>query len=152
RFGGGFQPQYSPDFELHERAFTGTVAYKYSGDVHNFNVDLRTQYFTQQASELRQMTEIPVRRFTFLMPSIEWIWSPSTSTRMIATYSTGDDMPGLTQLLRMEDITNPLVVRQGNAELQPAYRNNLWAHFSRWNAFDGTSTYFNMYASHSTNP
>ncbi|TNE29369.1 MAG: TonB-dependent receptor [Bacteroidetes bacterium] len=135
---GGLLVDYSPTFTLTEGNQTGRVAYRYTGSAHNIDVGVRAARYTQSAVEERFATTIPMREFVYALPYVNYNWSISTFSRVGANYSTSVDMPELTQLLTLLDITNPLVKYVGNPNLEPQVSHNMWMHYGRWNSFDGS--------------
>ncbi|KAB2814691.1 outer membrane beta-barrel protein [Phaeocystidibacter luteus] len=137
-YSGGFQDIYSPNFFLSEGYQGGEVAYKYTGDVHNVSVSLRGTNYYQSAIEERFETTIPQRSFFYLLPGIDYNWSISNFSRASFNYNSSVQMPELTQLLTLEDITNPLVTFIGNPDLEPQFRQSVWMNYGFWNSFDGS--------------
>ncbi len=137
-FSGGFQGQFSPNFDLTESVQGARIAYRYTGEKHNVDVGLRGSIYAQQAIENRFESTIPRREFFFLLPNLNYDWSISNFSRASVNYSTSVQMPELTQLLTLEDITNPLVTFVGNDQLEPQFRQNLWMNYGAWDAFNGS--------------
>lgn len=135
---GGFQDLYSPNFTLTSGSQSAKLAYRYTGDVHNLDVGVRAARYSQEAVEERFSTNIPMRNFDYLLPYIDYNWNITSFSRVNVNYSTGVDMPQLSQLLTVLDITNPLVKYVGNPDLQPQNRHSLWASYGKWNSFNGS--------------
>lgn len=140
-FSGGFQDIYSPNFDLTENLQSGRLGYRYTGEKHNVDISVRANMYSQQAIENRFESTIPQRNFFYLLPSINYDWNITSFSRASVNYYTSVQMPELTQLLTLEDITNPLVTFRGNDQLEPQFRQNIWMNFGKWDSFNGTGLY-----------
>lgn len=136
-YSGGFLEEFSPNFSMTESTRGLALAYKYTGEKHNLDVSVRGNMYTQGAVESRLESTITPRNYTYLLPNINYNYNMSSFSRLSVNYSTNVQLPELTQLLTLRDITNPLITYVGNANLEPQYTNSLWAHFGSWNSFAG---------------
>lgn len=150
-YSGGFQDIYSPDFQLSENNQSGALNYRYTGEKHNLNIGARGVRYTQSAVEQRFETTIPEREYYYFLPSIDYNWNISTFSRAGVNYSTTAELPELTQLLTLQDITNPLVKFVGNPDLTPQFRHRVWAHYGSWNSFEGSGFFANISGSLANN-
>lgn len=137
-FSGGFQSAYSPDFDLLESSQSGRLSYRFTGEKHNLDVGLAGQRYTQQAFENRLQSEIPERSYFYFLPSVDYNWSISSFSRFSFNYSANVGLPSLTQLVTLQDITNPLVKYVGNEDLEPQYTQNVWVNYGKWNSFNNS--------------
>lgn len=136
-YSGGFQSAYSPEFDMTSNNAYGGASYRYTGEKHNVDVRLSAYNYTLEALEQRFETVLPQRSFFYLLPSVNYDWSISSFSRASVNYSTSVQMPELTQLLTLEDITNPLITYIGNPDLEPQLRHSLWMNYGSWDSFNG---------------
>lgn len=136
-YSGGFLEEFSPIFNMSENTRGIAMAYKYTGQEHNLDVSLRGNAYTQGAIESRFESTIENRTYMYLLPSVNYNWSLSSFSRLSFNYGTDVQLPELTQLLTLRDITNPLITYVGNANLEPQFNQSVWAHYGTWNSFSG---------------
>lgn len=136
-YSGGFQDLYSPDFNLSEGSQQGSLSYKYTGEEHNLDISLDAVNYSQSAIEERFVSAIPTRQFFYILPNVNYNWNISSFSRFSFNFGSSAQLPEMTQLLTLQDITNPLIKFQGNASLEPQQRYTIWMNYGSWNSFSG---------------
>lgn len=114
----------------------------------NLNAELETQWATM--SNRIQLPEMENRKLRFfnVLPSLMLSYRKKGGASFRLMYRTGTDEPGVNQLQRALDISDPLNVRTGNPELKQSYQHRLILRYSKVNPEKSTNlfafTYFQV--------
>lgn len=85
----------------------------------------------------RETGAVLTQNQTNILPSFEYRFRPSMSKQFRFNYRTSSQLPSVSQLQPIPDITNPNRILEGNPELRPNYMHNFNAMFNRWDALSG---------------
>ncbi len=91
-------------------------------------------------------------QYFHLLPSLTYENRFRTGRRFKINYTTGINLPTLTQLLPIVNNLNPIMLHQGNIDLEPTYSHSFVPEFSLFDQFSFTSLFISGYANYSINP
>lgn len=114
---------------------TATISFRKVGDAYNFSVGVD---FLPQHSELKYKymgTEHPkvVRNVFNFAPNLDFRYQFDKQTQLRATYRGRTSQPSMTNLLEIEDDSDPLNITRGNAGLKPSFTHNMRLQFNTYN-------------------
>jgi len=89
--------------------------------------------------------------FFHLFPSVYYMWNIRTGRRLTARYSSSINVPTAGQLLPVFSTLNPLMLTQGNSNLIPEYRHNVYTELSIFDQFSFTSVFFRASGTYTQN-
>lgn len=88
---------------------------------------------TRLKGELQLQNATIRQRFNNILPVARFNYEFTSSKRMSIDYETSVQEPTIRQLQPVADNSNPLDIYEGNPNLQPEYRHNLFANFTSFN-------------------
>ena len=140
----------SPDFKREQKFMGTSLAIKRTTTNTHFNIKLTAAWDQLD----KTLWDIPYNRSQYfhLLPSVTYENRYRTGRRFKISYSTGLNLPSLTQLLPVVNNLNPIMLHQGNIDLEPTYSHTLVPEFSLFDQFSFTSLFIKAYASYKINP
>ncbi|MFY0254998.1 outer membrane beta-barrel protein [Chitinophaga sp. 30R24] len=108
-----------------------------------YNVGLGWQTTSQQGSSALKGYEID-HHYQALLPHFNARYQFSAANKLTLDYKTTVLLPSVAQLQPLPDLSNPLDIRQGNPDLQPAIRHSLQANWVFSNASTGNYTHISF--------
>ncbi|WP_194778148.1 outer membrane beta-barrel protein [Pararhodonellum marinum] len=110
------------------------LGYQYTSE--KLRVQTELEYQDAKLDNLQEFpsTELLNRNFTNLLPTVRLEYKFSENTNIQLDYDTYTNEPGVGQLQRVVDNTNPIQLRTGNPELDQAYTNQFRLRFRGNNA------------------
>jgi hypothetical protein len=112
----------------------GGLSYKYSKNKLNASVGSDVQ-----TSNLNGMQTFPIaipinKNFGNILPNAQLNYKISKSKNLRINYRTNTNIPNISQLQNVLDVSNPLQIKEGNADLKQTFENNLNIRFGGFNA------------------
>ncbi|RIJ41725.1 outer membrane beta-barrel protein [Pontibacter oryzae] len=121
----GFNPSLSNTFESNYLSQSIGPTYQYRTDKVSMQVGARYQYATLDSESEFPVADPIKRNFSNILPSAEYEYKFSRSKNLRISLRTNTDVPSVSQLQEVLDISNPLQLKTGNPELDQAYQNRI---------------------------
>lgn len=122
---------FSSSYLAHRIGFAFKKATKASDLTLGVNVDpSRLESLTKSGGQTRDIVQSVVN----YSPTLRYSYRPSKAFNLNLDYRGQSFQPSVNQLAPIQDVTNPLNVVVGNAELKPGYRHNLFGRLSLFSA------------------
>lgn len=122
---------FSSSYLAHRIGFAFKKATKVSDLTLGVNVDpSRLESLTKSGGQTRDIVQSVVN----YSPTLRYSYRPSKAFNLNLDYRGQSFQPSVNQLAPIQDVTNPLNVVVGNAELKPGYRHNLFGRLSLFSA------------------
>jgi len=140
---------HSPDFRKNYQWFRPEVSLTRNTD--------KTQFTAALGAELGQVgttlwQESPVlAKHLYFTPRLQWEYEYKTGRRLSLFYQTLVNTPSISQLLPVEENSNPLSVSFGNRNLKPEYANNIYFNWLIFDQFSFTSLMSSIDAGYTIN-
>lgn len=99
------------------------------------NINFRGQERFPGSSQLE-------RNFFGILPYFNIQYNPKPMQRLRLTYNTSMNVPSITQIQPVLDLSNPISIFKGNENLQNEYSHNLFFHYMKPNIVKGTFLIF----------
>lgn len=129
----------------------GGLGYKYQKEKLNvsFGVDAQT-------SQLKGEQTFPLlftinKSFQNILPNAMLNYKFSKSRNLRVNYRTSTNIPGISQLQNVIDISNPLLLKSGNSDLKQTFENNLNLRFGGFNSVTARNAMIFLNASYTDN-
>ncbi len=129
KFNNALSNNYNNIYQVQKAGLT----YKYAKDKINFSLGL-----DGQASNLTGNQTFPVafkidRSFENNLPNAQLNYKFTKTKNLRVYYRSGTNIPSVTQLQNVIDISNPLQIKSGNTDLKQTFENNLSIRFGGFN-------------------
>jgi hypothetical protein len=121
KFNVALSNKYSNIYEIQK----GGLSYKYRKDKLNLSLGADAQYSTLHGNEVFPVDYLINRPFTNVLPNAFLNYKFSDSKNLNINYRSATSIPNVTQLQNVLDVSNPLLVKSGNADLKQTFENNL---------------------------
>lgn len=109
------------------------LSYKYQKEKLNFSIGADAQ----QAKLTGQQTfpiEVAINKsFETILPNAQMNYKFSKSKNLRINYRTSTNVPSITQLQNVIDVSNPLQIKSGNTDLKQTFENNVFARLGGFN-------------------
>ena len=140
--------QLSNKFDNTYASHRGGLSYRSNTEKTNFMAGLNYQY-----ASLKGMQELPPRpnvekSFSNILPQASYNYKFTRSKNLRIMYRTATNAPSIQQLQDVVDITNPLLLRTGNADLEQNYQHTLMFRYGNTNTATSTSFFAMLYGSY----
>lgn len=121
------------DYDYHTHRIDAQI--RWMGEKHRFNagISLLPQHTQLSYEHNGRQTEVEKNIFNFT-PTLDFNYQFSKRATLRINYRGKSTQPSMTNLLEIEDNTDPLNIRQGNASLKPTFSNSLRAFFNSFNS------------------
>lgn len=129
----------------------GGLGYRYQKDKLNLNLGADVQQSTLTGD---QTFPVPVnlsQSFQNILPNARLNYKFSKTKNLRIVYRTGTDIPTISQLQNVLDISNPLQVKSGNDQLKQSFEQNLMFRFGGFNPATSKNTMLFMRANYTNN-
>lgn len=103
----------------------GGLSYKYRKDKINLSLGVDGQYSNLHGSEVFPTAYALNRPFTNVLPNAFFNYRFSDSRNLNINYRTTTNIPSISQLQNVLDVSNPLMVKSGNVDLKQTFENNI---------------------------
>ncbi|MES2134122.1 MAG: outer membrane beta-barrel protein [Bacteroidota bacterium] len=133
------------------------LSYKYRKGKLNYGIGADAQYSTLNGNEDFPVAFAINKSFTNVLPNAQLNYKFSQSRNLNINYRSATNIPNVTQLQNVLDISNPLLIKSGNADLKQTFENNLNVRLGGFNAVTSRNffvflngNYTNNYISNAT--
>lgn len=120
-----------PDFTTRQRIVSPGLTINRIGKKSQLNVQLASMF--NQFNKGLNAVSLQQENYFFWTPSVSYRNEYRSGRRINLNYSTGVTMPTVEQLIPVQNVVNPLNIIEGNPDLEPEFRHNL---FINWTVFD----------------
>lgn len=111
----------------------GGLSYRYRKDKLNFGVGTDAQSATLDGQQTFPMTFTINQSFQNLLPNANLNYKFSKTKNLRIWYRSSTNIPSVSQLQNVIDVSNPLQVKSGNAALKQTFENNMNIRFGGFN-------------------
>ncbi len=112
----------------------GGLSYKYRKGKLNYSVGADAQYSTLKGNETFPVSYVINKSFTNVLPNAQLNYKFSQSRNLNVNYRSTTNIPNVIQLQNVLDISNPLQIKSGNADLKQTFENNINVRFGGFNS------------------
>jgi len=110
------------------------LAYKYRKEKLNFNFGADAQQSLLKGDQTFPVAFKINQSFRNILPNAQFNYRMSKSKNLRINYRTSTNIPNISQLQNVIDVSNPLQVKTGNENLKQTFENNLNFRFGGFNA------------------
>jgi hypothetical protein len=135
----------------------GGLSYKYQKDKMNFSFGADAQEATLMGQQTYPIAFTINKNFKTILPNAQMNYRFSKSKNLRINYRTSTNVPSISQLQNVIDVSNPLQIKSGNSDLKQTYENSLFARFGGFNSKTSRNAmvfirgnYINNYLSNAT--
>ncbi|OSZ78424.1 hypothetical protein CAP35_09255 [Chitinophagaceae bacterium IBVUCB1] len=107
----------------------GGLAYRYNDKKQTINIGADAQHTTLDGTQYFPTSFSTNKAFTNFLPNAMYNYRFNTSTNLRIMYRTNTDIPSISQLQNVVDISNPLLLKTGNPNLKQSYNHRLVVRF-----------------------
>lgn len=148
---GALDPQLSNTYENTYTTQKGGLNYRYNKDRIRVSVGLNYQHALLQGERTYPNSYLIERNFSNLLPSASFNYRWDKNRNLRLNYRSSTNAPDISQLHDVLDISNPLLIRTGNAALSQDYTHTLWLRYSVTDPKKNKSFFVNLYGSYVNN-
>ncbi len=112
----------------------GGLSYKYQKDKLNLSFGVDAQQSTLNGLQTFPLEFKVNRNFQNILPNARLNYKFSKAKNLRINYRTSTNIPSISQLQNVADISNPLLVKTGNPELNQTFENNLNIRYGGFNS------------------
>ncbi len=116
-----FLPQ--NNFTLTFKKYAGYFIHKMKWDRFEYGLGLRLEHFSSIANQLTT-GQVNEQHVTRLFPSVQLVYKPAANHQLAFNYSRRINRPGFFDLNPFVSFTDPLILEQGNPDLEPEFAHN----------------------------
>lgn len=126
----------------------GGLNYRFNRNKIRISVGLNYQYADLEGTRTYPNSYDINRHFSDFLPSVNlnYRWEKNRNFRI--GYRTNTNPPDISQLHDVLDISNPLLIRTGNASLAPDYTHTVWMRYNTTDPKEGSSFFVNFYGNY----
>lgn len=148
---GTLDPGLSNSYDNTYTTQRGGLNYRYNKDKVRLSIGLNYQHASLRGKRTYPTSYNIGRDFSDLLPvaSLNYRWDKNRNLRL--SYRTSTTPPDISQLHDVLDISNPLLIRTGNAALGQDYTHTLWLRYSNTDPAASSSFFVNLYGSYVNN-
>jgi hypothetical protein len=135
----------------------GGLSYKYQKEKMNFSFGADAQEATLMGQQTYPIAFTINKNFKTILPNAQMNYRFSKSKNLRINYRTSTNVPSISQLQNVIDVSNPLQIKSGNSDLKQTYENSLFARFGGFNSKTSRNAmvfirgnYINNYLSNAT--
>ncbi len=129
----------------------GGLSYRVGDKKLTFSAGANIQYATLNGSEQFPHAFSLQRNFTDVLPTAMFNYRYADGRNLRIMYRTNTAAPTVTQLQDIVDISNPLLLKTGNADLKQDYEQTFIVRYGLTKAKTGHNFFFNLYVSYINN-
>ncbi|NDC40078.1 MAG: TonB-dependent receptor [Chitinophagia bacterium] len=119
----------------------GGLAYRYSNKGANLMIGVNAQDALLQGQQDYPYTYSVNKEFFNVLPSLMFNKRYTNGRNLRIRYNTSTTAPTVSQLQTVTDISNPLLLKTGNADLKQTFEHNLIVRIAKINAMKGRSLF-----------
>lgn len=126
----------------------GGISYRIGdrGSKFHFNAGVNVQQAVLDGEQQFPRLYSLSRTFTNVLPNATFNIRKDNGSNLRIMYRTATNLPSVSQMQNVIDISNPLLLRTGNAELEQTYEHTLVVRYGLTNAKSAKSLFLNLYA------
>ncbi len=128
-----FNSNLSNKYNNNYRTQRGGLSYKYQKDKVNLTFGADAQQATLNGAQTFPSAREINQDFFNLLPNLRFNYRFDKTKNLRINYRSSTNIPNVTQLQSVVDISNPLQVKSGNPELKQTFENNLFMRFGGYN-------------------
>lgn len=129
----------------------GGVSYRLGDRTSSFNIGANVQQATLDGEQQFPRVFTLSRSFLSVLPNAFYNHRYTDGRNMRVMYRTSTNVPSVTQLQQVIDISNPLLLRTGNAALKQTYEQTLVVRYGLTKANSGKNFFLNLYVNNTHN-
>lgn len=129
----------------------GGLSYRYNDKKQTFNIGADAQYTTLDGTQYFPTAFTTNKTFTNLLPNVMYNYRFNQSKNLRIMYRTNTDVPSVSQLQNVVDISNPLLLKTGNPDLKQSYSHRLVTRYGGANPKNATSFFVFAFANYVNN-
>jgi hypothetical protein len=129
----------------------GGLSYRLGSRKSSFNIGANVQYATLDGEQQFPNTFKLQKNFTDILPNAFYNYRFADGRNLRIMYRANTQAPSITQLEDVLDISNPLLLKTGNAELRQDYEQTLFIRYGLTNAKNAHSFFLNVFANYINN-
>lgn len=142
-----FSNKYQNTYTVHK----GGLSYRKGDRTNMFNAGLNVQYATLAGEQEFPLPYTVSRTFANLLPNAMYNHKAKDGRNLRLMYRTSTNVPAVSQLQNVVDITNPLLLKTGNAGLEQDYTHTFVVRYGLTNSKTARSLFVNLYANYVNN-
>ena len=135
----------------------GGLSYKYKKEKLNYTIGADAQQATLRGEQTFPVEFEINKSFQTILPNAQMNYRFSKSKNLRINYRTSTNIPSITQLQNVIDVSNPLQIKSGNSDLKQTFENTLFSRFGGFNTQPSRNAmifirgnYINNYISNAT--
>jgi len=125
----------------------GGLAYRFNDKKTSFSLGVDAAYATLDGDQAFPQAFTLSKNYTNVLPSAMFNYRFSRTQNLRLMYRTSTDAPSISQLQNVVDISNPLLLKTGNPDLQQSYTHTLIARYGNTNPKTAHTFFAFAYAS-----
>ena len=141
-------PFLSNSFDNTYNSHRGGLTYRYNEEKINFNVGANYQSATLEGNQQYPTAQKVNATFSNILPQAMINYKFSRTKNLRLMYRTRTNAPSINQLQNVIDVTNPLLVRTGNPNLEQDYQHSLMLRYGNTNTATSTSFFAMAFANY----
>lgn len=138
----------SNKFENTYNTQRGGLNYRYNNEKFQFSAGLNYQFASLQGMQIYPTAFEVDRNFSDILPMMSFNYRFSKNRNLRIMYRSSTNPPSISQLQNVLDVTNPLLVQTGNADLKQNYNHTLMLRYGNTNTEKATSFFAMLYGSY----
>jgi hypothetical protein len=141
-----FSNQYDNTYVTHR----GGLSYRVGDKKLNFNVGVNGQYATLKGEQTLPQLFTVEKEFKNILPNAMFNYRYGDGRNLRIMYRTSTNPPSVTQLQNVVDITNPLILKTGNADLKQDFEQTFIVRYGATKSKNSNSLFANLFANYIT--
>lgn len=129
----------------------GGLSYKYQKEKLNLSFGVDAQQSTLSGQQTFPFEFKVNRNFQNILPNARLNYKFSKAKNLRINYRSSTNIPSISQLQNVVDISNPLQVRSGNPDLEQTFENNLFMRYGGFNAVTSRNAMFFINGNYTNN-
>ncbi|MBN9485521.1 MAG: hypothetical protein BGO70_03120 [Bacteroidetes bacterium 43-93] len=125
----------------------GGLAYRFNDKKTSFSLGVDAAYATLDGDQTFPQAFTLSKNYTNVLPSAMFNYRFSRTQNLRLMYRTSTDAPSISQLQNVVDVSNPLLLKTGNTDLQQSYTHTLIARYGNTNPKTAHTFFAFAYAS-----
>jgi uncharacterized membrane protein YgcG len=129
----------------------GGLSYRIGDKKFNFNIGANVQYATLSGDQQFPNVFSLNKNFTDVLPNLFYNYRFADGRNLRVMYRTSTQAPSISQLENVLDVSNPLLLKTGNASLRQDYEHTLIVRYGLTDAKKAHNFFLNVYANYANN-
>jgi hypothetical protein len=123
------------------------ISYRINNKNSNFNIGTNVQQATLNGVQTFPRSFNTTRSFNNVLPNLFYNYKYEDGRNLRIMYRTSTDVPSLTQLQNVIDISNPILLKTGNVSLNQTFEQRLIVRYGLTKSKSGKNFFLNMFIS-----